>query len=123
MTFLDAKKRKLSNEYDSTNFFLETYNYDAWFENDESTDTKTKSDLPLMPPTEDNEDVNEGNSFKILPLNQLIFVQAILPVLFGQIKAGNNLYKLKNEIRKTLCLLYQHNKITKNVYSKLIKSL
>ena len=29
MTFLDAKKRKLSNEYDSTNFFLETYNYDA----------------------------------------------------------------------------------------------
>ena len=112
MTFSDAKKRKLSNEYDSTNFFLETYNYDAWFENDESTDTKTKSDLPRMPPTEDDEEVNEGNSFKILPLNQLL---TRLLVLLGQIKVGNNLYKLKNGIGKTLCLLYQHNKITKNV--------
>ena len=112
MTFSDAKKRKLSNEYDSTNFFLETYNYDVWFENDESTDTKTNSDLPRMPPTEDDEEVNEGNSFKILPLNQLL---TRLLVLLGQIKAGNNLYKLKNGIGKTLCLLYQHNKITKNV--------
>ena len=97
MTFSDAKKRKLSNEYDSTNFFLETYNYDAWFENDESTDTKTKSGLPRMPPTEDDEEVNEGNSFKILPLNQLL---TRLLVLLGQIKAGNNLYKLKNGIGK-----------------------
>ena len=88
-------------------FFL---NYDAWFKNDESTDTKTKSDLPRMPPTEDDEEINEGNGFKILALNQLL---TRLLVLLGKIKAGNNLYKLKNEIRKTLSLLYQHNKITK----------
>ena len=40
-----------------------------------------------------------------------------------QIKAGNNLYKLKSEIRHILYPLYQHNKITKTVYNNLIKSL
>ena len=38
-------------------------------------------------------------------------------------KAGNNSYKIKNEIRQILYLSYQHNKITKKVYNNLIKSL
>ena len=33
---------------------------------------------------------------------------------FAQIKAGNNSYKLKTEIRQIVYLLYQHNKTTKN---------
>ena len=33
-------------------------------------------------------------------------------MLFAHIKAGNNSYKLKNEIRQILYLSYQHNKIT-----------
>ena len=46
-----------------------------------------------------------------------------LPVLFSQIKAGNDSYKLKTEIRKIRYLLYQHNKFTKALYNNLIKSL
>ena len=36
-----------------------------------------------------------------------------LPILLAQVKAGNNSYKIKNEIRQILYLLHQHNKITK----------
>lgn len=36
-----------------------------------------------------------------------------LPILLEQIKASNNSYKIHNEIRKILYLLYQHYKITK----------
>ena len=45
----DAKKRKLSSKYDSINLFLETYKYDVWIENEESTDTtsrKNDKDVP-----------------------------------------------------------------------------
>ena len=64
--------------------------------------------------------VKEGKALKILSPNKLLTRS---PVLLAQIKAGNNSYKLKNEIRQTLYLLCQHNKITKKVYSNLIKSL
>ena len=40
-----------------------------------------------------------------------------------EVKEENNSYKLKNKTRKILYLLYQHNKITKKVYSNFIKSL
>ena len=63
---------------------------------------------------------NEGTRLKILTPNKLITRLAILLV---RIEAANSSYKLKNEIRQILYLLYQHNKITKNVYNNLIKSL
>ena len=53
---------------------------------------------------------NEGTGLKILTPNKLL---TRLPILLAQAKAGNNSYKLKNEIRQILYLLYQHNKITK----------
>ena len=34
----------MEHKYDFTNLFLETCNYDLWFENEESTDTIRKSD-------------------------------------------------------------------------------
>ena len=46
-----------------------------------------------------------------------------IPILLVRTKAGINTYKLKKEIRQILHLLYQRNKITKKVYSKLTKSL
>ena len=50
-----------------------------------------------MPPLEgDEEEVKEGKGLKILTGNKLL---PRLPVLLAQIKAGNNSYKLKNEIR------------------------
>ena len=74
-----------------------------------------------MPPLEgDEQEVKEGQELKILTLNELL---TGLPIIIAQLKARNNLYKLKNKIRKMLYLLYQHYKITKNVYNNLIKSL
>ena len=73
-----------------------------------------------MPPLERVEEVKEGKGLKILTPNKLL---TRLPILLAQIKAGNNSYKFKKEIRKILCLLYQHNKINKKVYSNLSKLL
>ena len=74
-----------------------------------------------MPPLEgDEEEVKEGKRIKILTPNKLL---TRLPILSAQIKAGNNSYKLKNQIRQIHYLFYQHNKMTKKVYNNLIKSL
>ena len=43
-----------------------------------------------------------------------------LPILLGQIKAGNNSFKLNNEISWIVYLLYQCNKMTKKVYNSLM---
>ena len=61
---------------------------------------------------------NKGTGLKILTPNKLL---TRLPILLAQIKAGNNSFKLKNEIRQILHLLYQHNKATEKVYNNLIK--
>ena len=77
--------------------------------------------LPPMPPLEVNEEeVKEGKGLqKLTPLKLLTRI----PILLAQIKAGNNSYKLKNETRQILYLLYQHNKISKKLYNNLIKSV
>ena len=72
-----------------------------------------------MPPLEGNEKVvKEG--LNILSPNKLLTRS---PILSAQIKAGNNSNKLKVGIRQIPYLLYQHNKIAKNVYNNLIKPL
>ena len=43
-------------------------------------------------------------------------------ILLAEIKAGNNSDKLNNEIRPILYPLYQHNKVTKEVYNNFMKS-
>ena len=53
-------------------------------------------DLSDNTPLESEEEVKEGKALKILIPNKLII--RIL-VLLAQIKAGNNSYKLKNEVR------------------------
>ena len=93
-----------------------------------------------MPPLEDDEEVKSepeetiaekvkldprkkkyaGTRLKILIPNKLL---TRLPILLPQIKAGNNSYKLINEIRQISYLLQQHNKINKKVYNNSIKSL
>ena len=74
-----------------------------------------------MPPIEvDEEEAREGKGFKILTPNTLL---TSLSVLLAQVKAKNNSYKLKNEFRQILYLLYRHSKITKTLYNNLIKSL
>ena len=74
-----------------------------------------------MPPLEgDKEEVKEEKWLKFLTPNKQL---TRYPILLPQIKAGNNSYKLKNEIRQIVYLLYQDNKITKKFYNNLIKSL
>ena len=100
-TLPNAKREELGNKYDPANLFLETYNYDPWFQNEELSDTTIKSgkeesiDLSDMPPLEDDEEVTERKGLKILTPNKLL---TTLPILLAKIKSGNNSYKLKNEI-------------------------
>ena len=65
-----------------------------------------------MSSLESDKEVKKWKRIKILTPNKLL---TRLPTLLAQIKARKNSYKLKNEIRKILYLLYQHNKITKKV--------
>ena len=70
-------------------------------------------DIPEMPLLEgDEEEVKKGKGLKILTPNKLL---TRLPILLAQMKVRNNSNKLKNKIRQILYLLYQHNKITRNV--------
>ena len=110
------KKNKYNKKFKSKNLKLEDYDYDGWLGEDELDDEEKLDD---MPPRGD-EEVKEGKELKILIPKKLL---TRLPILLAQIKAENNLYKFKNEIRQILYLLYQHNKITKKVYNNLIKSL
>ena len=85
-------KRKLGNKYDPINLFRETYNYDVWFQSEESPDTtktdEKSTDLKPMPLLEgDEEEIKEGKGLKILTSNKLL---SILPLLLTQRKAGNN---------------------------------
>ena len=73
-----------------------------------------------MPLLEGFKEVKERKGLKMLTPNKLL---TRLPILLAQINAGNNSYKLKNEIRQIPYHLYQHNKTTKKVYNNLIKSL
>ena len=64
-----------------------------------------------MSPLEgDEEEVKEGQELnKVIPNKSL----TRLPISLAQVKAGNSSYKLKNEIRQILNLLFQNDKITK----------
>ena len=64
------------HKYDHTNLFIQPHNDDMWSENEESSDTKTKSDLPLILAPEGDE--NEGKGLKILTPNKLLTRRQIL---------------------------------------------
>ena len=79
----------------------------------EGDDSDQFINIPDIPPLEgDEEEAKERKGLKIFTSNKLL---TRLPILLAQIKAGNNSYKLKNEIRQILYLLYQHNKINKKL--------
>ena len=44
-----------------------------------------------------------------------------MPLALAQVKAGNNLENLPNEIRQIVCSLYQSREITKKVYNNITK--
>ena len=124
MALPDVKNRTLGDKYQLVNIFLvDAFNYYNWFENEELPDTTRKSDKEksdILPLEGDEEEVRERKGLKTLTPNKLL---ARLPILKVQIQSGNNSYKLKYEMKQIQYLLQQHNKITKKVYSNLIKSL
>ena len=64
-----------------------------------------------MPSLEGNEEeAKEGKGLTYLTPNKLL---TRLPVLLVQVKSENNSYKLKNEIRQILYVLYQYLKSVK----------
>ena len=62
----------------------------------------------------------EGTGLKILAPKQML---QRLQISLAQIKAGNNLQSLLNEIRQIVYSLYQSKKITKKVYNNILKSI
>ena len=70
---LYAERNKMESKYKPKKLFLETYNYDGWSENEESTDIKEFLDLSDMPPLDgDEEEVKEGKGLKILTPKKLL---------------------------------------------------
>ena len=61
-----------------------------------------------------------GKGLKILTPKQML---QRLPIALAQVHAGNNSENLLNEIQQIVYSLYQSKKITKKVYSNIIKSL
>ena len=59
----------------------------------------------------------EGKGLKILPPNQML---KRLPIALAQVKAGNNLESLLNEIRQIVYSLYRSKEISKKVYNNII---
>ena len=62
----------------------------------------------------------EGKGLKILTPKQML---QRLPIALAQVKAGNNLESLLNEIRQIIYALYQSKQITKKVYNNIINSI
>ena len=62
----------------------------------------------------------EGKGLEILTPKQTL---QRLPIVLGQVKAGNNSESLLNEIRQIIYSLYQSKQITKKVYNNIIKSI
>ena len=136
----DDKRKKIEFKYNPKDLFIGGYDYSMWsVDKDQSIDKEESEDLPPMPLLEGDEEeiklepeetiaervkINTkkiaGKGLKILTPSKLL---TRLSILLVQIKAGNNSYELKNEIRQRLYLLHQHNKITEKVYNNLIKSL
>ena len=79
-------------------------------------------DTTNMPELESEESaaqrrIKQRKGIKILTPNQML---NRLPISLAQLKAGNNLEKLKNEIRQILYSLYKSKKLAKQTYKNLI---
>ena len=60
------KRKKVESKYDPKDLFLDGYDYRLWPENEEeSIDKEECEGLPLMPLSESDEEVKEGEGIKI----------------------------------------------------------
>ena len=102
-------------------FKIKEHDCDKWYKKKLDYSSDEFVDISGMPLLEGDEETGkEDKVLKTLTPKKLL---TRLPISLAEIKAGNNSYKLKYEIRQILYIFYQHNKITKKVYNNLIKSL
>ena len=79
LTIYQILKKNIELKYDLINLFLETYNYDLWFENEELTDWEKSVDLSDIPPLEGvEEEVKEGKGLENLTPHKLLTKLSIL---------------------------------------------
>ena len=62
----------------------------------------------------------KGTGLKLLTPKQML---KRLPIALAQVKAGNNLESLLNEIRQIVYSLYQSKNITKKIYNNIRKPI
>ena len=86
---------------------------------DEQPDTTDMLDLESEESVKQTKN-KKGQGLKILTLDQTL---SRLPISLAQLKAGNNLEILKNEIRQLLYSLYRSKKLSKTVYNNLINTV
>ena len=105
--------------------FIDCYDYSTWSKNtEESTDKEELidkaefTDVPPMLPLEGYE--KEVKKRKII---KTFNSKRIIDQICNFISPDDNLYKLKDEIRQMLLLLYYHNKIILEVYNNLVTLL
>ena len=86
-------------------------------------DQEQQPDTTDMPELESEESATarqQGQGFKILTPQQMF---TRLPILLAQLKVGNNLEKLKNEIRQLLYPLYRSKNLSTTVYNSLTNTI
>ena len=88
-------------------------------ESDEQLDTTNKPEIGSGESEAERRN-QQGQGLKILTLDQIL---SRLPITLAQLKAGNNLQKLINEIRQLLYSLYRSKKLTKTIYNHLINAI
>ena len=76
-------------------------------------------DLESEKPAEQRRN-KKGQGLKVLTPSQML---SRLPISLGQLKAGNNSKKLKNQIRQLLYSSYRSKKLTETIYNNLINSI
>ena len=87
--------------------------------NEEQPDTTDMPDLESEESAKQRRN-RKGQGLKILTPNQML---SRVPITLAQSKAGNNLGKLKNEIRQLLYLLHRSKKLSKTIYNNLISTI
>ena len=89
---------------------------------DKESDTDTDTGLPELESEESNEQRRnqKRQRLRILTPKQMIIR---LLILLGQLKAGNNSEKLKNEIRQIVYSLYRSKILSKTIYINFINTI
>ena len=92
-------------------------NYDE--SDNQQLDTTDMPDLESEEPAEQKKK-QRGHGLKILTPKQML---SRIPNSLAQLKAGNNLKKLKNEARQLLYSLYRSKKLIKTFYEHLMNTI